>query len=105
MRLTTNRGGGFHVIVILPQQFTKCLKTSDSRVRFVRANLMWTGVIFSGDLDTDIRFGHGMFSLRWRRDISRICGASRLLFRLRPKQPKSVGGTMNRVWAAIAAVK
>jgi hypothetical protein len=44
--------GGFHIttaigtsLVILPQQFTNGLKTSDHRVRSVRANLLWTGGI------------------------------------------------------------
>lgn len=60
MRLTMNRGGGFHItghsdgasLIILPQQFTNCLKASNSRVRIVRANLLWTGVVLSGDIDT-----------------------------------------------------
>jgi hypothetical protein len=64
-----DQGGGFHItghsngtsLVILLQQFTNCLKTSDHRVHIVRANLLWTGVIFSGDVDADIRFGYGMF--------------------------------------------
>ena len=59
---SADSSGGFHItghsdgtsLVILPQQFTNCLKTSDHCVRIVRANLMWTGMIFSGDLDADI---------------------------------------------------
>jgi hypothetical protein len=47
------QAGGFPItgtaigtsLVILPQQFTNCLKTSDHRVRSVRANLLWTGGI------------------------------------------------------------
>jgi hypothetical protein len=58
MRMTRIRGG-LHVsgksdgtsLVILPQQFTNCLRARDERVRLVRANLMMTGVIFSGDLE------------------------------------------------------
>jgi hypothetical protein len=69
MRLSAIRGG-LHVsgksvgtsLVILPQQFSHCLRTRDSRVRFVRANLMMAGLIFSGDMDTDILFDYGMFS-------------------------------------------
>jgi len=36
-------------------------------VRLVRANLMMTGVIFLGDLDTDILFDFDIFSPRCRR--------------------------------------
>jgi hypothetical protein len=69
MRLSAIRGG-LHVsgksdgtsLVILPQQFSHCLRASDSRIRFVRANLMMAGLIFSGDMDTDILFDYGIFS-------------------------------------------
>jgi hypothetical protein len=62
--------GGLHVsgrsdgtsLVVLPQQFSKCLRARDERVRVVRANLIMTGVIFSGDLDTDIIFDYGIFA-------------------------------------------
>jgi hypothetical protein len=75
MRLTVNRGGGFHVsgksdgmsLIILPQQFSHCMKASDSHVRMVRADLLWMGVIFSGSVDADISFGYGMFSPGCRR--------------------------------------
>jgi hypothetical protein len=113
MRLTMNRGGGFHIsghsdgtsLVILPQQFTNCLKASDSRVRIVRANLMWTGVVFSGDIDTDIWFGYGMFSPGCRRDD--LADMRRLGLAL-PAPAKAAevsrGDTMTRLRAAIAAV-
>jgi len=114
MRLTMNRGGGFHItghsdgtsLVILPQQFTNCLKTSDSRVRIVRANLMWTGVVFSGDIDTDIWFAYGMFSPGCRRDD---LADMRRLGLVLPAAAKTAevdrGGTMTRLRAAIAAVQ
>jgi len=114
MRLTMNRGGGFHIsghsdgtsLVILPQQFTNCLKTSDSRVRIVRANLMWTGVIFSGDIDTDIWFGYGMFSPGCRRDD---LADMRRLGLVLPAAAKAAevgrGDTITRMRAAIAAVQ
>jgi len=114
MRLTVNRGGGFHIsghsdgtsLVILPQQFTNCLKASDSRVRIVRANLMWTGVVFSGDIDTDIWFAYGMFSPGCRRDD--LADMRRLGLAL-PAAAKTAevgrGDTMTRLWAAIAAVQ
>jgi hypothetical protein len=63
-------------LVILPQQFTHCLRARDQRVRLVRANLMMIGVIFSGDLDTDIIFDYGLFSPGCRRadlaDVRRL---------------------------------
>ncbi|MFL5091877.1 MAG: hypothetical protein ACJ8D7_16070, partial [Xanthobacteraceae bacterium] len=74
MRLSIIRGG-LHVsgksdgtsLVILPQQFSHCLRAHDSRVRFVRANLMMAGLVFSGDIDTDIVFDYGIFSPACRR--------------------------------------
>ena len=67
--------GGLHVsghsegtsLVVLPQQFSNCLRARDQRVRLVRANLMMTGLIFSGDLDTDIDFDYGIFTPNCRR--------------------------------------
>ena len=39
----------------------------------MRANLMMTGVIFSGEIDTDIMFDYGVFTPRCRwADISDI---------------------------------
>jgi hypothetical protein len=69
MRMLPIRGG-LHVsgrsdgtsLVVLPQQFSNCLRARDNRVRLVRTNLMMTGVIFSGDLDTDILFDYGILT-------------------------------------------
>jgi hypothetical protein len=69
MRMLRIRGG-LHVsgrsegtsLVVLPQQFSNCLRARDNRVRLVRTNLMMTGVIFSGDLDTDILFDYGILT-------------------------------------------
>jgi hypothetical protein len=74
MRLWAIRGG-LHVsgksvgtsLVILPQQFSHCLRAHDSRVRLVRANLMMAGLIFSSHIDTDILFDYGIFSPGCRR--------------------------------------
>jgi hypothetical protein len=68
-------GSGLHVsgrsdgtsLVVLPQQFSNCLRVRDERVRLVRANLMMTGLIFSGDLDTNIVFDYGIFTPACRR--------------------------------------
>jgi hypothetical protein len=73
--------GGLHVsghsdrasLVVLPQQFSHCLRAHDDRVRLVRANLMMTGMVFLGDVDTDIVFDYGLFTPRCRwADISDI---------------------------------
>jgi hypothetical protein len=74
MRMSRTRSG-LHVsgrsdgtsLVVLPQQFSNCLRARDERVRVVRANLMMTGLIFSGDLDTDIVFDYGIFTPACRR--------------------------------------
>ena len=74
MKLSVIRGGlhlsgqsGGTSLVVLPQQFSNCLRARDGRVRLVRANLIMTGVIFSGALDTDISFDYGIFSPGCRR--------------------------------------
>ena len=62
--------GGLHVsaksdgtsLIVLPYQFSNCLRAVDPRVRLVRANLAVTGVIFSGNVDTDIVFDYGILS-------------------------------------------
>jgi hypothetical protein len=54
-------------LVLLPQQFSHCLRAHDARVRLVRADLILTGVIFSGTVDTDISFDFGIFSPGCRR--------------------------------------
>jgi hypothetical protein len=64
--------GGLHLsgytdgtsLVVLPQQFSHCLRARDPSVRLVRANLMLTGMIFSGEVDTDIKFDYGLFTPR-----------------------------------------
>jgi hypothetical protein len=74
MRLSVIRGG-LHVsarsdrtsLVVLPQQFSHCLRARDPNVRLMRANLMLTAMVFSGDIDTDIVFDYGIFSPRCRR--------------------------------------
>src|SRR5204862_8210784 len=74
MKLSVIRGG-WHLsgrgdgtsLVLLPQQFSHCLRAHDARVRLVRADLILTGVIFSGTVDTDIPFDFGIFSPGCRR--------------------------------------
>ena len=74
MRLSLIRGG-LHVsgssdgtsLVVLPQQFSHCLRARDSRIRLVRVDLLMTGVIFSRNVDTDILFDYGIFSPGCRR--------------------------------------
>jgi hypothetical protein len=112
MRLTVNRGGGFHIsgesegtsLIILPQQFSHCLQASDSRVRIVRADLAWTGVIFAGAIDADISFGYGMFSPGCRR--ADIADMTRLGIGLPGNTPNPAAGRQgikDRVEVSISA--
>jgi hypothetical protein len=74
MKLSVIRGG-LHVsgrsdgtsLVALPLQYSNCLRAHDDRARLVRANLIMTGIIFSGAIDTDISFDYGIFSPGCRR--------------------------------------
>jgi hypothetical protein len=93
MRLSLIRGG-LHVsgssdgtsLVVLPQQFSHCLRARDTRVRLVRANLLMTGVIFSGNVDTDIVFDYGIFSPGCRRiDLAEL---KQLIERRAPKDDR-----------------
>ena len=67
--------GGLHLsghsdgtsLVVLPQQFSNCLRADDERARLMRTDLILTGVIFSGSIDTDISFDYGIFSPGCRR--------------------------------------
>jgi hypothetical protein len=73
MRVSPIRGG-LHVsghsdgssLVVLPQQFSHCLRARDVRVRLVRVDLMLTGMVFSRDVDTDIVLDYGIFTPRCR---------------------------------------
>src|SRR5262249_342952 len=74
MRLSQIRGG-FHLsgrssgtsLVVLPLQFSNCLRARDERVQVIRADFLMTGVIFLGTVDTDILFDYGIFTPRCRR--------------------------------------
>jgi hypothetical protein len=54
-------------LVVLPLQYSNCLRARDDRARLVRANLIMTGIVFSGAIDTDISFDYGIFSPACRR--------------------------------------
>jgi hypothetical protein len=74
MQLSLIRGG-LHVsgrsagtsLVLLPQQFSHCLRAHAAGVTLVRANLIMTGIMFSGGIDTDVTFDYGIFSPGCRR--------------------------------------
>jgi hypothetical protein len=118
MRLTPIRGG-LHVLgkssatslVVLPQQFSNCLRPRDSRVRIVRADFLMTGLIFSGDLDTDILFDYGIFTpaCRWAdiADMKRL----QVTIDLRmphlsgDRLPPSWDGVVTRLRSAANAIK
>jgi hypothetical protein len=108
MRLSAIRGG-LHVsgksvgtsLVILPQQFSHCLRARDSRVRFVRANLMMAGLIFSGDIDTDILFDYGMFSPACRH--ADLVDLTQLDLKIDLRMPHLVGDRSFPDWAGVKA--
>ena len=54
-------------LVVLPLQYSNCLRVHDNRARLVRANFIMTGIIFSGAIDSDISFDYGIFSPGCRR--------------------------------------
>jgi hypothetical protein len=74
VRMTIAKGG-LHVsaqsygtsLLLLPQQFSRCLRAHDETVRLVRADLLLTGMVFSGSVDTDISFDYGILSPQCRR--------------------------------------
>jgi hypothetical protein len=118
MRMTRIRGS-VHVsgrsdgtsLVILPLQFTHCLRARDERVRLVRADLLMTGLIFSGELDTDILFDYGIFSPRCRR--ADLADTRRLGMTIDLRMAHLVGdwvfpdweGVKTRLRAAVSAIQ
>jgi len=109
MQLSLIRGG-LHVsgrsegtsLVVLPQQFSNCLRAHDGRVRLVRANLMMTGMIFSGSVDTDISFDYGIFTPACRR--ADLADMKRLELRL-DRQTADFPGDRSRIHAGLAAIR
>ena len=108
MRLVRIRGS-VHVsgnsngtsLVILPLQFTHCLRARDQRVRLVRANLMMTGMIFSGVLDTDILFDYGIFSPRCRH--ADLADTKRLGLDIDLRMPHLTGDRIFPDWGGVLA--
>jgi hypothetical protein len=110
MRLSLIRGG-LHVsghsdgssLVVLPLQFSHCLRARDERVRLVRANLMMTGMIFSRDVDTDILFDYGILSPRCRS--ADLADMRRLDLRINVPMRRVTGDSLLPDWkSALATV-
>jgi hypothetical protein len=106
MRLSTIRGG-YHLsgrsdgtsLIVLPLQFTHCLRARDNKVRFVRANLMMAGVIFFGNIDTDILFDYGIVSPGCRRaDLAEM---KRLDLKIDLRQPHLSGDRLFPDWDSV----
>jgi len=118
MQLSLIRGG-LHVsgrsdgssLVVLPQQFSHCLRARDKRVRLVRANLMMTGIIFSGDVDTDILLDYGIFTPQCR--AADLADTTQLDLRIDVHNPRVIGDKLFPDWktglatlrAAASAIK
>ena len=118
MRLSAIRGG-LHVsgrsagtsLVVLPQQFSRCLRASDNRVRLVRADLLLAGIVFSGEIDTEIRFNYGLFSPACRR--ADLADLEQLDLKIESRAPHLAGDRLFPDWknavarlrAAVGAIK
>jgi hypothetical protein len=93
-------------LVLLPQQFFNCLRSSDENVRIVRANLTSAALLFSGKVDTDISLRYGLFSPACRRDdladLKRLCI---VLSGSANKAKHDWQSIKNRLHAAMAAIK
>jgi len=108
MRLSPIRGA-FHLsgrssgtsLVVLPQQFSNCLRARDERVRIVRADLLMTGVIFSGVVDTDILFDYGIFTPGCRR--ADAADMRRLQVNIDSRMPHLSGDRLFPDWTGIVA--
>jgi hypothetical protein len=111
--------GGFHLfghtngtsLVALPQQFSHCLRARDDRVLIVRADLLRAGLIFSGDVDTDILFDYGIFRPGcWRGDLADV---RRLEVKIESRVSRLSGdrlfldwnGTVAKIRAAVQSLK
>jgi hypothetical protein len=108
MRLSLIRGGLYvsghsdgSSLVVLPLQFSRCLRARDERVRLVRANLMMTGMIFSGEVDTDILFDYGIFSPRCRS--ADLTDMRKLDLRINVPNPRVTGDRLLPDWKSALA--
>jgi hypothetical protein len=111
--------GGFHLsgrsngtsLVVLPEQFSHCLHARDDRVRIVRADLLMAGVVFSGEVDTDILFDYGIFTPGCRRGD--LADTRRLQINIDSRVPHLASdrlfadwyGTLAKLRAAMEALK
>ena len=99
--------GGFHLsgrssgtsLVVLPQQFSNCLRARDERVRLVRADFLLTGVVFSGPVDTDILFDYGILTPGCRR--ADLADMRRLQVNIEARMPHLSGDRLVPAWTTI----
>jgi hypothetical protein len=108
MRMSPIRGG-LHVsghsagssLVVLPQQFSHCLRARDVRVRLVRVDLVLTGMVFSGDVDTDIVFDYGILTPRCR--TADLADLRQLDLRIRMPMIRATGDALFPGWKSALA--
>jgi hypothetical protein len=108
VRLSLIRGG-FHLsghssgtsLVVLPQQFSNCLRARDERIRLVRADLLMTGVIFSGAIDSDILLDYGIFTPECR--LGDLADMRRLQMKVDSRMPHLSGDRLFPEWTGIVA--
>ena len=108
VRLSLIRGG-FHLsghssgtsLVVLPQQFSNCLRARDERIRLMRADLLMTGVIFSGAIDSDILLDYGIFTPECR--LGDLADMRRLQMKVDSRMPHLSGDRLFPEWTGIVA--
>jgi hypothetical protein len=89
--------GGVHVsgrsdgtsLVVLPLQFSNCLRVKSGNARIVRANLMLAGIVFSGTLDSEIDLAYGILEPSCRRKD--LADLKRLDLKIDQRMPHLVG--------------
>jgi hypothetical protein len=99
--------GGFHLsgrsdgtsLVVVPLQFSNCLRARDQRVELVRSDLLMTGVIFSGEVDTDIMFDYGIFAPWCRR--ADLADMRRLQIKIDVRAPHLAGDRQVPHWKSM----
>jgi hypothetical protein len=103
MRLSPIRGG-FHLsgrssgtsLVVLPQQFSNCVRARDERVRMMRADHLMIG---SGAVDTDILFDYGIFTPGCRR--ADLADMGRLRLKIASRMPHLSGDRLFLEWTGL----
>ena len=58
-------------MIILPVQYSHCWRLNPSAATIVRANVIQTGIVFSGDLEAEMTYEYGLLATDCRRQDAR----------------------------------